>query len=1110
MRSAVIFGLIVACSISAQEIIPGFKVLQDGDFSIGFIKGTIYAAKDWNSGRTVTPAPGFPKKSASSYELQGEYRLLKGGVFSIAETIRKTGDASVHYEVALKSDIDITLDALAVRLELPADLIKGKTITFDDKAVTPPVDFAGELGVYNGSGVKRIVIPSPSGKLVVTGLFDVYMQDSRKWGPTFEIRIYFDKAKGPISQASARVTFTAGSFESMPISIASAANMAFKDETADDKKGGWTDQGKENDLRSLPTGRQTFGGVAFDIVNPDKNDGKSCLSFAGPARDYFLKDAYVDAGGKEFNYLYVLHAIAWAPSTKETVGKIKVTYADDTSSVIDVVKGVDVGNWWGPDDVSNGMVVWTATNASSFVGLFMSKYPVDKKPVKTIGFKSTGKAVWMVAGITGSPDNVPFTAFAPVYIVAGEKWQPIEGKIDTEKGSILDFSSTLDAPAGKYGFVVAKNGHFEFENRPGVKARFYGCNFCGTANYLEKAEAEEFAGRIARVGYNAVRYHHHDNPLVETPRGETPKTDTVTPTPAQFDKLDYLFYCFKQKGIYATTDLYVSRRAKKGEIPEVPHTIDMNEYKALVQLLPSAMDNWKKYTKAFLEHVNPYTKLAWKDDPSLISLNVINEGQLINTWDSTPDTARITLEQFSAWCVKKGVTVPDKGLEREKEFMKFILEKQIVAFEEMKQFVRSLGCKMVLSDANHVSSIYLAMYRTHFDYVDNHGYWDHPNFPEQQWRLPYQFHNKMATAELAPLPRGYLPSRDFTKPMMFTEFQYTFPNPYRAEAGPLMGAYCAMQDWDGIFRFAYSHNRDKIISDQPASGFDHAADVIGALSEKIMLLLFLRGDVKPAERSFVLAASGDYVAKSEGLDANRWGSYPSSFSYLGLLGKVGTVVLKDGETLAGNYAAAVGVQPSLNGRTGNVKYYPGDETLIDALVKDGVFGKASLDVSNKKAVSDTKEISIDGSNGIFRVVTEKSEAFVVADKQSVSGDVLSVTSEEGFCVASASSMDGKKLTDSRRILVLHITDARNTKMRFANKKMTLLADNGSLPRLIAYVRASLSLKLSTPDVTVFGCDHTGRRIAPVAVRKTADGISFTAETIQGGKAKYMVYDIEGR
>ncbi|MFO7937541.1 MAG: hypothetical protein R6V06_08045, partial [Kiritimatiellia bacterium] len=83
----------------------------------------------------------------------------------------------------------------------------------------------------------------------------------------------------------------------------------------------------------------------------------------------------------------------------------------------------------------------------------------------------------------------------------GDGWVKIDYRKDIVPGSALDFSELglLDAPAGKYGWVVPRNGHAEFEKRPGKAARFYGVNLCMTANYLSDEEIECFTDRLMRM-----------------------------------------------------------------------------------------------------------------------------------------------------------------------------------------------------------------------------------------------------------------------------------------------------------------------------------------------------------------------------------------------------------------------------------------------------------------------------------------------------------------------------------------------------------------------------------------------------------------------------------
>ena len=133
-------------------------------------------------------------------------------------------------------------------------------------------------------------------------------------------------------------------------------------------------------------------------------------------------------------------------------------------------------------------------------------------------------------------------------IKEGADWVRLEYWKDIKAGSALDFSGMgFLAPAGKYGYLKAVGGHFEFENLPGVEQRFFGVNFCNTANYPTHSQAKTLLKRLAMLGYNSLRIHHHDNFWADK---------------ANQDKLDYFLANAIEMGFYITTDYYVSRKVK--------------------------------------------------------------------------------------------------------------------------------------------------------------------------------------------------------------------------------------------------------------------------------------------------------------------------------------------------------------------------------------------------------------------------------------------------------------------------------------------------------------------------------------------------------------------
>ena len=184
-----------------------------------------------------------------------------------------------------------------------------------------------------------------------------------------------------------------------------------------------------------------------------------------------------------------------------------------------------------------------------------------------------------------------------------------------KKGSLLDFSDLLDAPAGKYGFLRAAGDHFEFEKRPGKPVRFWGVNNSGDANFMFHEESERLADDFASLGYNIIRFAGFDHLLAGTDAASSLDFQTEN-----LDRIDYLIAALKKRGIHITFELYQSRIPYPDEIPGLPAALswkNKKNYKALLFLSEPVMRNLEQFAEKLLNHVNPYTGLAWKEEPAM-------------------------------------------------------------------------------------------------------------------------------------------------------------------------------------------------------------------------------------------------------------------------------------------------------------------------------------------------------------------------------------------------------------------------------------------------------------------------------------------------------------
>ena len=561
-----------------------------------------------------------------------------------------------------------------------------------------------------------------------------------------------------------------------------------------------------------------------------------------------------------------------------------------------------------------------------------------KSPAKEL---SPGE-VYSFGATLSSAAKLSLSTPAPLKIAAGGAWIPVRPSADVKPGSVLDFSSIcgIDAPAGKYGRVVVRGDHFEFAGKPGVEQRFYGVNLCFGANYGQtREEADGFAKRLARLGYNAVRIHHHDGILAGGAK------DGTTINPKSMAELDALAAALFENGIYVTTDLYVSRRVpyRQGGM-DMDGSFEMQAFKEAVRTNDVARENFVRFTKEWLTHVNPYTGRRWADEPGIVGISLVNE--------NCPDNSRkLSVEQLA------------EAKSAEDRFFAF-----------MKKVIREeIGSEIPLTDLNGWSTNPAwESCRTKFDYVDMHFYVDHPKFLERPWNLPSSCGNANPLRGAKPHGVSWAEQcRLDDRPFTITEWNFSAPGRFRGVGGIVTGAWAAQHGWDGLWRFAWSHDivGVKTPERKPMGYFDMSGDPLQLASERATMCLFLRRDI----------ATGD--AKSLVVD-----------------GKAGTMAI--------------------------------NTPMTCGLFSEGGGMQAGCLAANCGGVPAT----------IW-----------------------------------ASSLDGKPLADSSRILLTHLTDVQNTGATFEDDTMRVLLAWGGLPHLMRNGKASVVLSLSPGKFEVFALDGDGSR-----------------------------------
>ncbi len=1094
-------------SAAETKLPDSFKIRPDGSFIAEDISfGITHYSDKWvpsmQSKHTVKSDAKNPLITNSSWTLNGKFQFASGKGADITETITALSSESINYSAKISSDEEIPTNELAFKISIGTDKYAGKNISIDGKTIPLPAIFENDkMTIFSSKTVKNISIPVSNGKLSLDGEFQLMIQDDRKFkGESFSIRIKFNPASGAIKESSFSAKISVSPYDSYCLNMTTQANMGFKDDVPADRKGGWTDQGAENDLHMMKPGDYNFGGVKFSIIDPAKNNGKSCIVLAGAERDYFPAELTVQASGK-YKYLYLLNALAWAPKEVEPIGNIIIRYKDGSAKDITVKGREEVGNWWEATSAPKGSVVWTGENRSNFVGLYMTKYQIDDKELESITFKSNKRSVWMIPAVSATVENVELPTATPKYIVENNEWKKISFERDIEKNSVMDFSGLLDAPAGKYGFLTQKDGKFVFEKRQDKAVRFYGANLCFTANFLDKEWCEKLADRMAMMGYNSVRLHHFDDGLVL----KKDKCSTEL-NPEKLDQFDYLFHCFKKRGMYVTIDLYISRHLQKGEIPEIPELSGRKDFKGLSFVLDSVMKNWETFSANLMNHVNPYTGMAWKDDPALITISLINEDTIFAAWrEGGPELKALYQKKYEEYLKTNNLKATAEN--HEVLFTKFLIETYNQGYFRMHDFLRKLGVKSMLTDQNMWENTRMLFMRKNYDFVDSHYYWDHPKFITAPWRLPASLLNQSAIKKYASVPGTHFPARILGRGLTITEFDYANPNMFMAEGSTLTGAYASLQDWDGLFRFAYSHDDKSIKGDTYQNFFDVSSDPIRAASEKIGICFFLREDVKKAEKTIPVLVSENYLDSASNPERA-----PSSIWKIGLIAKTGSVMLdknykpemefklKNGKTspFPANSVALTGTEDAVAALNWNLPFFKGTETgsVIAEMQKAGIIPAECADEAKGIYRSITGEIELNQQDISFKVVTPRSESLIVPVKKNLAGKVLTVEDNSTHAVFFAGAVDDKELASSSRILILHLTDTQNSRIKYSNPEMTVFESWGEVPYLVRVGTAKVSIKGDFKKHKLYAINLAGKRLFEIPLEKTDASVSFQSSILR--------------
>jgi hypothetical protein len=646
------------------------------------------------------------------------------------------------------------------------------------------------------------------------------------------------------------------------------------------------------------------------------------------------------------------------------------------------------------------------------------------------------------------------TAIAAVLLLAAARaqlLQPFSLDHRAASASPADLSFLLDAPAGKDGFIQIRNGHLA--KGSGERIRFWGVHFTdwspGSVEIVPKQDAAFWAATLARFGINLVRLHFLD---LNAPRGliDASSPNSLAFDPAQLDRLDYEVAQLKQHGIYVDLNLNVGRSYKAGD--GVRGFDKIRWAKGLTLFDPRLIELEKDYARRLLTHVNPYTHTAYRDEPAVALVEIVNENGLYPGFRApTPYYGEELTALFNAWLAR----TPTHSLAAPTEHFRletlFYMDAENRFYQDMSAFLKhTLGVRCPIigtADHAHSSSPYpMLASLSKLDVLDGHVYWEHPGAPPP--------HNTPMVDDPLHSTVVQLSRTTFSgKPYTVSEFNHPFPNDYLAEGIPILAAYASFQDWDAVVAYTFEPKRDPAWKPYIGDPFDISLDPVRMTQMATGALLFLRSDVHPSRQTIERTYSPEQVIDSRRLPRSEQPYFTPGFP------------------LALPLEHAVRIR-SLDGPP------------------TGAFPPAP----SNPIVSDTGELTWSAAaphTGLVTIETPRTEAVIgfLPGRDPLAH--LGVDVKNNFAAIVLSSLDATPLAQSTKMLLTAAARVANTGMQW-NDSHTRLATQGGPPTLIEPVAGTLTLRGLTAarKVLVSALDGAGRPMRQTTARRTGIGWNF--------------------
>jgi len=741
-------------------------------------------------------------------------------------------------------------------------------------------------------------------------------------------------------------------------------------------------------------------------------------------------------------------------------------------------------DWWKEVYVNGKKVLDLSGNGSGATYTpddFVFDFPVKKGKNLLVIKVLSGSRGWRL--ICGVP--TPSLVFKE-----NSEWKKVDmSSLSIKEGSALDLSALTDAPAGKYGrAIVGTGGFLAFADQPSHPVRLFAFNGVPHEVWLNgndsdfKNRARLFAKSVKRQGYSLIRLNSIEAYLCLGAKKD------MTINPVFLDRWDFLLSELKKEGVYSQLVIMAYGLFSNDPWGEVFKQKDKHK---LMMYLGGEWERarFRYGAETLFNHVNPYTGMAWKDDPAIALVEFYNE-QENGIWNfrallnSDPAVRALFERKWHDWLNAKfngkptpelladlkgtaiaNAPIPDpaqhNALANELNIFMMDLAKQ--SFSWCESIVRNIGYPGLITQENS-AALGVSSVRSEFSPVTSvHSYFAHPmSFSNAGSKIIQTSHiERMANSV-----RGGMPHRIADRPLFVGEVNHAFWNQYQHEGGLVFSAYSSLQDFSSIA----IHSTPVVLRDanQPIMDFTSGGNPVVRANEFLAACLFGRGDVKRAQHRVELQFPMSFI-----------NSRCNGYYYKTINSQQSIIALMTGFSISfpelpkpKNIPVATNADLILSpANCGTLGFSGWDFCLHD--VNDNSFSLADTVAKMKELgilpasnisnpgkdifQSDTGEIILRAKEKIMKVVTPKTEAISLEAGKSEELGLLKVNQSNIPACIAVCSVDNRALNTSEKIILIYNTEAANSGMEISTDRC-VMRKIGTAPILLRCGKLGVTLK----------------------------------------------------